>query len=321
MFSGINNLEDISFYPEYAAICGYTLQEVRENFQEYLRSFATKLQCSEEDLLCQLKSFYNGYRFTESEEKVFNPVSVLRSFSRQEFGNYWVETATPTFLLRRVREERVPPIRLDEIANVRLSRASGDPASVSLTELLFQTGYLTIKNVEKTKSNTIATLTWPNDEVRRAFYESLLEEYGSGLRSDVREGLGVILLNALREPNIEKFFAHFNVLLASIPYHLFTDRESYYHSLLHTVLQVCGLVVHSEKAIATGRIDCVCEGEDFLYIFECKLDTSVPVAQEQILSRNYLAPYAGSSKSVYAVGVSFDSTTCCAKEWSFVKIR
>lgn len=321
VFSGINNLEDLSYFPEYAAACGYTLQEVIDNFSDYLDAFAQKLDCSRSELLDRLTQFYNGYRFTESEEKVFNPVSILRALSRQEFQNFWYETATPTFLIRRVQKERVPPLRLDHLPNVRLGRAPRDPGSVSLTDLLFQTGYLTIKEVEKTDGQTVATLGWPNEEVRRSFYESLLEEYGSNLPIDRQEGLGVEFRDALKEADLDAFFARFNTLLASIPYHLFTDKESYYHSLLHTVLQVCGFVVHSEKAISTGRIDCVCETPEVIWLFECKLDASVTMAYDQILSRHYLAPYRTSSKSIYAVAVSFATPSRSTKEWTAVKVR
>lgn len=318
IFSGINNLKDISFLPRYAALCGYTEGEITGYLREHVVSMAAKLALSEEEIFNRLREQYNGYRFSAAEETVFNPISVMNSLTDREISNYWFETATPTFLMRRIRDEKQEPIRYDLLENVELGKESPTLRQLSTADLLYQTGYLTIKNVNRAEGRSVYSLGWPNREVKDSFYECLLREY-----SDYRlEGHSLSCLSsALQRGDLTAFFDAFNTLLASIPYSLFISRESYYHSLLHMALQMCSEVTHSEKLTSQGRIDIVTESRRAIYIFECKLDAPADEALVQGLSRNYAGQYQCSSKNVYLVGVSFSSETRAVKEFKEVAVH
>lgn len=316
IFSGINNLKDISLLPGYSSLCGYTRQELLEYFGEWIDHCATSLSLSFEEFIEVLQSQYNGYRFSSSPVTVFNPISVLNALSDQRFGNYWYETATPTFLIERVRGEKREPQTFDRLENVQLGLEPTNASAVGIEELLYQTGYLTIKGAKQERRQLRYTLGWPNREVKESFYESLVKEYSD---NQLPRGVLVELSDALSTKELDKFFEAFNRVLATIPYTLFTKRESYYHSLLHVVLQVVGVVVHSEKLTSLGRIDLVCETPNFLYIFECKLDDSVDAAIEQVQARRYATRYLNEERQSVVVGVSFSSQTRSVANWKEVK--
>lgn len=310
IFSGINNLEDISFNRDYAAICGYTKEELKDSLSSHLNAYSTTQGVSVDSLIGTLKEQYNGYRFTDSDEKVFNPLSVLRSLQYKELKNYWFETATPTFLVHRIREEKREPQEFDSIGGIPLTMESTTTRSVSTIDLMYQTGYLTIQKVEHKRNRAFYTLSWPNREVKDAFYECLILEYG---KLPFEQRRVSALIEALHSKDFDAFFSDFNLLLSTIPYSLFVSRESYYHSLLHMVLQVCGMVTHSEKLTSKGRIDIVCETESQVFLFECKLDAPVEEAVLQIEERGYAEQYQGRGISIIAV--SFSSAERRVKEW------
>lgn len=309
IFSGINNLKDLSFHPDYSTITGYTKEELGDSFKGWIDECALTLSLEREAFWQLLQRRYNGYRFSSSPATVYNPISVLNCLSDRNFGNYWFETATPPFLLHRMRSERRDPMTYDYYEGAILGMEPTTARQVSTVDLLYQTGYLTIKGVTQGVRRTSYTLGWPNDEVKDSFYESLLREY-SGHTLD--GAIVLALTESLRENDIARFFSAFNKVLASIPYSLFTDKESYYHSLLHVALQLTGSVVHSEKQVSSGRIDIVCEIEGKIYIFECKLDASAASALEQIKSRGYHLQYGA---GVHLVGVSFSSKKRLVIEW------
>lgn len=312
IFSGINNLKDISLLPKFASLCGYTREEVESCFRNWIDVAAAALSVTPHELLELLEEQYNGYRFSSSAVTVFNPISLLNALSDHSLNNYWYETATPSFLIEKLKEDKREPQLLDDLPDIQLGLEPVNASLVSIEELLYQTGYLTIKEVKQELRKHKYTLGWPNREVRESFYDSLLKEYST---HKVSGAVLSTLTSALLTKDLKSFFDCFNTILATVPYTLFTNRESYYHSLLHVVLQVSGLVVHSEKLTSVGRIDLVCETTDLLYIFECKLDEAVDYAIEQIGARRYAAQYKRGQREVVLVGVCFSGSERSVTEW------
>lgn len=310
IFSGINNLEDISFQEEYAGLCGYTKEELLSAFSLHIEAFAQSRGRSIQELVDELEVQYNGYRFSEAPERVFNPISVLRALQYQKLRNYWFETATPTFLVNRIRQEKREPQHFDTIKGVTLTMEPTTVKTVSTADLMYQTGYLTIKAIDYEDDRASYTLGWPNREVKKAFYENLILEYAT---LPFEQPNVTALIRALKKRDFLTFFAHFNTLLATIPYSLFLTKESYYHSLLHMVLQVCGMVTHSEKLTSVGRIDIVCETDAHLFLFECQLDGSAEEALEQIETKRYAEQFR--ARRVVLIGVSFSSEERRVQEW------
>jgi len=300
IFSGMNNIIDIGMEPEYAAICGYTQEELEENFDEHLEQVASFHGLSLPALLDQMRFWYNGYRFSSDPLKVYNPYSVLLFLRRKNFSNYWFETGTPTFLMELVQKRFSEFQSLEEGLFTQSIFSASDPEKISLIALLYQTGYATIK--EYFPPLDAYSLTYPNEEVRQSFSAALL---GSFLAKNFGEEalLFATLKKAMASGDAGVFCKNTQSLLASIPYNLHIERESYYHSILHTVGLAVGGVV-SELATSNGRADLVLQSEKHVFVIELKIDESADAALAQIKDRRYYEPFMNQGRTVHLIGLN-----------------
>lgn len=315
LFSGLNNLKDISLYETYATMLGWTDDEIAANFSNELDEIA--LSCGETvaSLKERLKRWYNGYRFGRSQTtgSVYNPLSIMQFLETGRFDNYWFGTATPTFAIKLIKEQQFPLVNFE--APLAIGRAideSYEVEKIDLLTLLYQTGYLTIDKYDEEAQRYF--LRFPNDEVRRSFLDHLFQE-ATQLSSSQAEPLRYEISVALLQKNFEIFFQKFNQLLASIPYHLHLPKEAYYHSLFYIILRSLSFDVASEVLTSLGRIDMVLVFQEDIFIFEFKIDSSASSALTQIKEQKYYEKYKTYKKIITLIGANFDSEVRTVSEW------
>jgi hypothetical protein len=316
IFSDLNNLNDISAKPESALVCGYNQQELEHYFQEHINLAASDFEVEKTELLEQIRYWYNGFIFdTKMTEKLYNPFSILNFFSKLDFQNFWYASGTPTFLTKLVKEEQISPENLEFLQATDIMFKSADIDKIDALSLLYQTGYLTIKNVQMVGVTRIYTLGYPNHEVRESFSSYLMADYMQDYPSQISQGLIVELKLGLQDRDWERIFAVFNHVFATVPYHIFNKTEAYYHSLVHVTLTLSGYMVFSEVITNKGRIDTVLETEDLVAIFEFKMDSSAEIALAQIHEKKYAERYAKTGKDLFLIGVNFDSPERRINSW------
>ena len=315
IFSDLNQLNDISLDKKYVGICGITDTELEENFHGNIASLANEQGMTQTECLAQLKQMYDGYHFYPGSEGIYNPYSLLKAFFSKDFGSYWFETGTPTFLIKKLRESRFDVRSFTDktlYANeAALKDYTGD--SLDPIPLLYQTGYLTITDY-KNKFRRY-TLGFPNEEVKYGFLESLMPSYvpvaTAGNKLDI-----FTLDEYMENGELEGIRDVLTGLFAGITYTLETDPfEHYFQAVIYLVFTLLGKFVICEMHTYTGRIDCKVETEQFIYLFEFKCDDTAEKALKQIEEKDYALPFVADSRKLYKIGVSFDTETRKLVEW------
>jgi hypothetical protein len=308
IFSDLNNLNDISMKAETAKICGYTQEELELLFNDRLEFAAQKFKISVQELRDSVKNWYNGYIFDDDmSSKLYNPFSILNFFDKNQFKNYWFETGTPTFLTELISKEKIDPARLEYLKATDIMFKSADIEHVDALSLLYQTGYLTIKDISGHYERRRYVLGFPNHEVRSSFMTYLLSEYSGESPTLVSSDVIVKIQDTLWSREWPEFFDVLNHVFSTVPYQIFNNNEAYYHSLVHVTLTLTGNLVLSELITNKGRIDTVLETEDLVVIFEFKMDSSPEAALAQIHEKKYAERYGKADKDLFLVGVNFDS--------------
>ena len=319
VFSGLNNLKDISMREDFSAICGITAQELRENLTSYVESLAAKQKLQMSEALEVLKKQYDGYLFGAGGENVYNPFSLLNALDARALGKYWFTTGPPTFLVNYLKKAHYFVPNLE--GKVRLSETRFDGFSANALDplpILYQTGYLTIKGYDNETDSY--RLGFPNNEVRFGFFENLLAGYAPSYLS-----LGFSVndfLDAVRAGDVDAFMTILRSLLASIPYDTAPKedielRERDYQIAVYLVFALMGLFTQTEVQNSTGRADCVVITPKFVYVFEFKLWSagSAQEALQQIIDKGYATKYESSGKELILVGASFDEAKRNIGEW------
>ena len=302
LFSGLNNLEDITIDPDYAAICGYLESDIKSVFRDRLNDTDFK----------QLKLWYNGYNFRG--ESVYNPFDVLLYLRHNEFSNYWFETATPSFLITLIKERQY---FIPKLANVKVAESllnSFDVDKIELETLLFQTGYLTIASIKKVGARKVYELIFPNLEVRMSLTDYILHYLVQD--SSVKEDSQILLYESLLQADIGKLKTAFHSLFASIPYHWYIKNdmdkyEGYYASIFYCCFAALGLDVKPEEPTNTGRIDLTVKLENNIYLIQFKVlssDKEKGKALKQIKTKKYYQKYLSHNHSdftIFLIGVEF----------------
>ncbi len=298
VFSGINNIEDISLAPEFATICGYTQNDLETVFAKHLEGANME----------KIKQWYNGYYFMG--DHVYNPFDILLFLrGNQQFESYWFESGTPSFLVKLLAQRH---FFLPELTNIKAGKellSSFDIDNISPITLLFQTGYLTIKEVTQEGILTEYTLGFPNLEVSTAFSNSLLDLFAS---SDGRFKIRKGLFRALNNGDMKQLQTTIHALFAAIPYHHYTNNdiaryEGFYASVLFTWLAASLPSVRVEEPTNKGRIDMVIELAETLYLIEFKVDMPGEKALSQMKTKGYAEHYQTQGKKIVLIGIGFSS--------------
>ena len=319
IFSDLNQLRDISLNKDYAEICGITEQEIKDNFTPEIKTLAQEQGLSEEDCFSKLKQTYDGYHFHQNSIGVYNPFSLLNAFADCEFRSYWFETGTPTFLVNKIANSSFDVRKFTNktlYANERiLSNYRAD--NPDLVPLLYQTGYLTISDYDAVSQEY--TLSFPNKEVEYGLLESLIPEYSVNYNSG--SGNDIFTLRRYVESGeLDGIRDILTALFASIPYtQKLSPFEHYFQSVIYIIFTLLGKYVICEMHTATGRIDCVLQAKNFIYIFEFKRDDSVENALKQIEEHGYALPFIADKRTLFKIGVVFDSENRTLKDWKVVE--
>lgn len=301
IFSDLNNLKDISMNDEYADICGWTETELIDNFRPAIKELASEREEDFNSTLHALRDYYDGYLFTTTGSRIYNPFSVLNALDSRKIEPYWFETGTPTFLARWVKDNELNPQSINGVTVSIEDIVSVGFDSMNPIPLMFQTGYLTIESYDKTTQ--LYTLGFPNREVEIGFFKYLLPLYApsTGTRG------GTFDFNKfkvdLAKGDIEDFMARLATLLRDLPGE--DHNESTYRAITYLIAVLCGTQTVAEHHGYKGRSDVEVVTDKYIYLFEFKYNKSVAEAIEQIKSRDYAGRYAMDSRMVYLIGANY----------------
>jgi len=315
IFSDLNNLYDITLDERYNSICGYKEIDIKTHFSEYLTELAQDFNLSKDEILEDIKFWYDGYSWS-GKEFVYNPFSVLNLLAFKNFENYWFKSGSPTFLLKLLRLKNYDLSRVEKVIVSSDVFDKYNVENISVLPLLFQTGYLTIKQIEKSTEGTRYTLDYPNYEVKKSLLEHLVSEY-----CDEPNGGKSILLNELRKDlknkKFDEFISGLKSLFAGLVYETQIKSEDFYSSIMYMVLALCGIDAKFEVLTNRGRLDCVIEYQQIAYIIEFKVNVSVEVALNQIKEKKYYEKYLVQNKEIYLCGITFDTQTKNIADYKF----
>jgi hypothetical protein len=312
VFSGLNNLKDISMDTRYSSLLGITGQEMETCFKEHIDRFAATEDVSNAELIEKITYWYNGFCFSGTCEKVFNPFSMLLLFDNARFSNYWFESATPSFLIKLIKEKSFDIKKMQDLEVREENLSTYEIEDLALVPLLFQTGYLTIKGYDD--EFMTYRLGYPNFEVENSFQYALLRSYSYAETN----GYLVSLIRALRNDDFETFFDTLRIFFADIPYDLHIKKEKYYQTVFYLIFSLIGLKVETEVKTNKGRVDAVIIDKD-IYIFEFKFNGNKNKALSQINDKRYFEKYQGTGKEIYLFGVEFADRN--VGEWAVEKIH
>jgi predicted AAA-ATPase/PD-(D/E)XK nuclease superfamily protein len=304
LFSGLNNLNDLTIKPEAAALLGYVQEEIITNFTDYVSALATRNKSTPETILSDMKTWYNGYQFSEESIKVYNPFSVLYCLKDRKFKNYWYESGTPTFLINMLRSQYQGLQDIEKVTMDADSLGTFDIEQIPLVPLLFQAGYLTFSRYDVLTEKF--ELDYPNREVAVSFKRFLVTSLAYTDRITVDTSLSKLIM-ALKQQDLAVFCSTLQALFAHIPYSLHIKQESYYHSLFQFLMSLLALEAHSEVITNRGRIDTVIAIDTILYIFELKINKPTSDALDQIEEKKYYERYTLHHKNIILVGLVFNT--------------
>ena len=291
----------------YAAMMGYTQEELIQCFDEHIQAIAQTRNrkgqaISEEEVLAEIKDWYNGYRFSEEEIYVYNPFSTLNYLDEKKANSYWFATGTPFFLTEQIKKysKNLVPLSGTQAKDDELM-SSGSITEIDIKALMFQSGYLTIESYnEKTQ---YYQLVFPNKEVRKAFIHSLVKHFAK-----LNAKFSAEMRTLLDKHNLTVFFEQIKLRFNKFPYQTFSKAQEHtYHGLLLSLLNGMDLEVSSEISSSWGRLDLLIQMPQTSYVIELKLDSTPEAGLHQIISKGYDRPYRGQGKSIVRVGLSFSS--------------
>ncbi len=316
IFSDLNQLKDISLTKKFASICGITEKELKRDFGDKIMSLAESQDLTLDECLGQLKQTYDGYRFHQNGESVYNPYSLFNAFYDGEFGSFWFETGTPAFLVKRLRDIRFDVRKFIDktlfVGEGTLKNYTGDSFDPIL--LLYQSGYLTIADYDKRRRRY--TLCFPNEEVEYGFVECMLPDYVSV--TSAGRGLDIFTLdNYIETGNVDGIRDVLTALFASIVYTAENDPfEHYFQAVIYLVFTLFGKFAICEMHTFSGRIDCKVETGDFVYLFEFKRDDTAEAALRQIDDdKDYCLSFKADARKLFKIGAAFDSKSRMLTDW------
>ena len=302
IFSDLNNLNDISRDKQYASICGLTDDEVDRDLAGHIHQFAEESGQSYETVREAIRKMYDGYHFVDKSPGLYNPFSLMCALSKKTLGSYWFETGTPTMLVEILKRKNYPLPDLERpIDTTALDNRYGD--NDSIVPLLYQSGYLSISRTSS--DGQTCWLAFPNTEVRDGFFKFLLPYYAS-----VEENTALEInkfVNDIRQGQAELFLKRLQSFFADFRYDAQTVPEAHFRNVLYILCKLIGLQVDAEYQTSDGRIDLLIRTDKYVYIIECKIDSSARVALEQIHTKEYALPWAVDNRQTILVGLNFST--------------
>ena len=314
IFSELNNIKNVSLDDEYAGVCGITKEELLTQMSEDIDMLAEAQGMTREKTIAKLKENYDGYHFSPASPDVFNPYSLLNCFDDKNFGAYWFSSGTPTYLINMLRKFKVLPAKIGR----SLARSSAFDAPTenlkTITPLLYQSGYITIKGYDK--MSQLFTLDLPNKEIKVGLFESLLPYYLEGMYAEEGDVAIAQMSVLIRQGDMDGALRLLQEFLGTVPYCNNTNYEGHYQQVLFIIFTLLThFVVDVEVHTPNGRVDVVMETEDTLYLIELKLNKSAQAAMQQINLKQYDQRFARCGKPIVKVGVNFDAKKGNIEDW------
>ena len=311
VFSGFNQPNDISMHRKYETLCGITQEELDTAFREQIEEMSDEYRCSYEEMRNKLKSQYDGYRFSDRMTDVYNPFSLLNAFDAQRIYDYWFKSGTPTYLIRLLSHANE---NMNEITGKYYAPEEFIDYKACVEKplpMIYQSGYLTIKKYDMEENSFL--LDYPNNEVKKGFLSLVAAGY-----FNTRESVSSWIMSAVRQLKkglIDDFRDGLTSFLASIPYTMRRkenerEKERYFHYTFYLIMRLISVyTVYTEKVQSHGRVDCIVETPDYVYIFEFKLDGTAEEALRQIEEKGYALEYTADKRKIYKIGATFSSET------------
>ena len=321
IFSTINNLKNVTMLPQFSAICGFTENEVKTVLAKGIEAMAAEYNCSAEVMFERIKMRYDGYHFSEKSEDIYNPYSLLNAFTDRKLTNYWFESGTPTFLIRQMQHFRTDIMSVDRMEVFSSEFDQPTEAMQSALPLLYQSGYLTIKDYDE--ETETYTLSIPNQEVRIGYVEGLLPAYTGLEAGRVKAGFAMKFWLALKRHDVDLAMREMQAYLAGIPYvegfkqklQEVATAEGFYEYTMYLIFSTLNFYVRTQVKCAGGRTDMVVWMPDAIYVFEMKVNGTAQEALQQIDNNSYAIPYQTDGRPVVKVGVKFDVEKRIPEEW------
>ena len=312
VFSGLNNIMDISMNPKYSTICGITEPELHEYFGKGVADLAEANCMTVDEAYEALKANYDGYHFAGDMRDVYNPFSLLIALYDRQITDSWYRTGTPTHLIKMLKRTDVPIKNLDGSPCTFARLTEGNVTGDDIIATLYYTGYLTIKQYNRAMSSVI--LGYPNGEVRRGFLDNVL-----ALSTNVRTGesstLVLELAMAVQSGDIAGYLEKLRSFFADFPYELIKRNEAHYQDVIYCITKLLGFYVQAEYRTSSGRADMILGTKEAVYVFEFK---GAEAAMSQIDAKEYALPFAADGRRVVKVAVSFSSETRNIADWTIV---
>lgn len=312
IFSEINNLDNISMFDQYSAICGISKTELVTEMKADVEILAKTLGKTFDETLAELKDFYDGYHFSKKSEDVYNPFSLVKALRSQDISAYWFSSGTPSYLIKTLQKYHVGVMDIEKKSAAVDDFDVSPEQMTSAIPLLYQSGYLTIKKYNPFIQSY--QLDYPNKEVRIGMLKSLAPNYLSPVQMD-NNGFVFDFLGQLYEGNLDGALQRMQAYLASISNRLANKNEKDFQTVFYLIFNLMGAYIRVEEDSAIGRADAVLHMPDAIYVIELKYDKSADEALRQIDDKGYLIPYSADGKRLVKVGVNFDSEKRTIGEW------
>lgn len=313
IFSGLNNLKDVSLWNEYAGICGITEEELHHYFHSGVSACAHEWNCSDDEAYLKLKQNYDGYHFSPSLVDIYNPWSVLNAIESRQINMYWNMTGGGSYFLYRLLDSG--KMQLSNLDNIKVGLEDIKGTSMEPGDaipMLYQSGYLTIKSYDAERLSV--TLKYPNYEVERGFLRSLLPAY-SGI--DKNEATFAIdnFVDDVRQGNVAAFIGRMQTFFEDFPYENSIKNEKQFQNIMYCIMRMMGLQTQVERHSSRGSADMVLQTKDYIYVMEFKIGKSPQEALRQIDSKGYSLPFRHDPRQLIKVGIEFSLETRNIASW------
>lgn len=312
VFSDLNNLFDLSMDDRYQTLCGMTEEEIHANFDDTLHRLAEHNRLSYEEACRKLRLRYDGYHFVENGVGIYNPFSLLGTLATLKFGSYWFETGTPSYLVELLKQDRylLPKLTEEQVSADFIN--SIDSVSKNPIPVIYQSGYLTIKDYDERFQ--IYSLGFPNQEVEEGFTRYLVPFY-----THIHQGESVFFIQQfiqdIRNGQPERFMQRMATMLPDTDYRIVGDAELYFQNAFYLISKMLGFYTEVERTTSDGRIDMIIKTRDYIYIMEFKLDGTPQEALRQIEDKGYAKPFGMDGRKICRIGVNFSLKKRCIDGW------
>ncbi|MBO4740982.1 MAG: AAA family ATPase [Bacteroidales bacterium] len=321
IFSTINNLTNISMDSKYAALCGITEQELVTDMAPDIEKLAKVYECTPKEMHQKLKAMYDGYRFSEVSPDIYNPFSLMKCFLQEKVSHYWFDSGTPSFLIRQMQHFRTDITTMEHIEATATSFDVPTEAITSALPLLYQSGYLTIKDYDRVTNSYVLSI--PNKEVRTGLVRGLIPVYTGLDQGQVQDGFALRFYRCMIHNDIDAAMQEMKAFLAGIPYvegfqkklEEARNHEGFYEYTFWLIFNMLNVYARTQVKCANGRIDFVLLMPDATYVFELKVNGTAQQALDQINGKGYFLPYQTQDRRAVKVGVAFNRDTMTIGEY------